>query len=81
MLTKRTNILFDEQLWAVLSAASKAEKSSIGALVRRAVADRYVKNDVLARRKEVFDHIVKIRPAPVRGKIDYKALINYGRKY
>lgn len=81
MLTKRTNILFDNELWAVLAAASKAEKASIGELVRRAVGDRYAKVDLLARRKAAFEHILKIRPAPARGKIDYKELINYGRKY
>jgi len=81
MLTRRTNILFDDTLWAILAAKSKSEKSSIGELVRRAVADTYGHKDVIARRKAVFDHIIRIRPAPVHGKIDYKELINYGRKY
>jgi len=81
MLSRRTNILFDNELWAVLLAQSKVEKSSVGELVRRAVVDKYSKKEVLARRKEAIAHILRIRPAPARGKIDYKELINYGRKY
>jgi hypothetical protein len=80
MLTRRTNILFDETQWAILAAESKAQKTSIGELVRHAVADTYGHKDLIARRKAIFDRIIKIRPAAVRGTIDYKELINYGRK-
>lgn len=80
MLSKRTNILFDDELWAVLLAQSKIENSSVGELVRRAVVDKYSKKEAIARRKEIFEQILRIRPAAARGKIDYKELINYGRK-
>lgn len=81
MLTKRTNILFNKELWAVLLAQSKEEKSSVGELVRRAVSDRYTQKDVIARRKDAFEQVLRIRPKEYHGKIDYKKLINYGRKY
>lgn len=64
MLTKRTNILFDEKLWEILTRLAQEKKTSVGDLVRKAV-----------------EAILRHRPTPVKGKIDYKALINAGRKY
>ncbi len=58
MLTKRTNILFDENLWKKLNTLAKKQKTSVGELTRRAVKEAYfsdedrVKED---RRKAVED--------------------------
>ena len=81
MLTKRTNILFDESLWRQLVKLSEAKKTSVGALIREAVEEKYQEKVDLERRRQVIENILKIRPKPVKGKIDYKALINAGRKY
>lgn len=81
MLTKRTNILFDQKTWLELQFLSKTLGKSIGELVREAVAEKYNKRQRDAQIKEAIDHIRKIRPAPSKTPIDYKALINHGRKY
>lgn len=80
MLTKRTNILFDEKLWKRLSDRAKRERTSVGKLVRMAVEKAYAKDQELEERRRAIDHIRKIRKH-FRGRIDYKELINYGRKY
>lgn len=80
MLHKRTNILFSNQLWSILLAQSKQEGTSIGGLVRRAVEKTYCASpDVLVKRQEAVAAIKKIRT--IQKNINYKELINYGRKY
>jgi len=81
VLTKRTNILFDEELWNLLNAVAKKENTSVGNVVRKAVRKTYFEDNVLKRRAEACKKILAIRPKPYPGKIDYKELINYGRKY
>lgn len=80
MLNKRTQILFDQDLWQKLVAISRAQKVSIGELVRGAVKEKYTRDLELAERNKVLEDIEKVRPAPFKGKIDYKELISYGRK-
>lgn len=81
MLTKRTNILFDEKLWKELSNRAKRERTSVGKLVRKAVEKAYVEveDEALKKRREAIDEIFRIRKR-VKG-INYKEYINYGRKY
>jgi predicted transcriptional regulator len=81
MLTKRTNILFKDDEWQKLSRLAKKKQTSAGQLVRNAVREVYFKNNKKERGiKEAFENIVKIRKVQ-KGTIDYKELINYGRKY
>lgn len=51
MLTKRTNILFDPDTWAMLTHLSRQKKATIGELVRHAIKVTYTKpspkNDLL----------------------------------
>ena len=79
MLTKRANILFEEKTWQELTRRAKKQKASVGELVRSAVEEKYPGERELEARKKALDHIRQIRPKPVKGKIDYKALINAGR--
>ena len=79
MLTKRTQILFDEELWKQLVKISVVKKTSIGQLIREAVEEKYQKKLKLSERKALLERIEKIRPH-FKGRIDYKELINYGRK-
>ncbi len=81
MLTKRTNILFDEKLWQEISKLAKKEKTSVGSIVRSAVKERIENEEILAKRRKAIDEIERIRPKPFKGKVDYKELINAGRKY
>lgn len=80
MLTKRTNILFSEELWKKLLQLAEAKKTSVGEFVRRAVEEKYTKEAEFEQTKQLLERIEKIRPKPFKGAIDYKALINYGRK-
>ena len=80
MLTKRTNILFDNDLWELLTSVAKKERSSVGEVVRRAVSKVYKTDNVIERKRQAFDTIKKIR-VKQKGVLDYKALINEGRKY
>ena len=80
MLNKRTNILFDQEMWTMLVSLAKEEDTSVGNLVRNAVAKNYMKKSKLLKRKQAIDEILKIRKI-IKGKINYKALIEDGRKY
>lgn len=79
MLTKRTNILFDENLWRFLKTEASRRKVSVGKLVREAVERAYVHEAELDERRKALDHILKIRKR-VKG-INYKEYINYGRRF
>ncbi len=79
MLTKRTNILFDERLWRLLTGRARREKTSVGKLVRLAVEKVYGHEEV-DQKNSAFEEILKIRKISKK-PIDYKALINYGRRY
>ena len=80
MLTKRTNILFDNDLWNLLTSVARREKSSVGEVVRRAVSKVYKDTDLDERKKDAFETIRKFR-VKQKGIVDYKSLINEGRKY
>ena len=80
MLTKRTNILFENELWDLLVAVAQREKSSVGEVVRKAVRKVYSEDEIIERRKKALETIKRIR-VKQKGVVDYKALINEGRKY
>jgi len=79
MLTKRTNILFEQQTWNQLVQLAKEKSTSVGELTRNAVQDVYFKNDQYETVAQAVASTKKVRKK--LKKIDYKALINYGRKY
>lgn len=80
MLVKRTNILFDDIRWKKLTELSKKKGESVGALVRAAVDGYYkLQDDKLKVIQEACSSIEKKRKK-FKGKIDYKSLIEYGRK-
>lgn len=81
MLNVRAQILFDETLWQTLHRLSKTKKTSISNLVRIAVKETYMKTEEMETRRKAIESILKHRPLPVKGRIDYKALVNYGRRY
>lgn len=80
MLDKRAHILFDNQLWTTLTTLAEARKTSVAKLVRDAVKKSYMKDIDLEERRRVIEEIERIRPH-FKGKLDYKAMINYGRRY
>ncbi len=77
----RTNIFFEDQTLRVLKTISRKNKVSVGKLVRTAVREKYVEKDPYEARKKAIEETLRIRPPVSKTPIDYKELINYGRKY
>ena len=61
MLIKRTQILFDKELWNTLVGISKRESISVGELVRRAVKEKYEADKLLQKRREAVKGILDFR--------------------
>jgi hypothetical protein len=80
LLTKRASILFDQDLWNLLVATAAKQKISVGDLVRTTMRKVHKDAVEIDQRKQVYEAILAIRKKQ-KGKVDYKALINYGRKY
>jgi len=85
MLTKRTNILFDQDTWDYLVGLAQNNDSSVGELIRTAVYKIYLdKEDHINQQKsEGVNQINQIR-ASIKHKFSTKELsvsIDYGRKY
>ncbi len=80
MLTKRTNILFDEKIFKYLILMARQNNTSIGELVRKAVIKVYIQenND---KKTEAFDKIINIRKTiKAINSAEIKELIDYGRR-
>lgn len=58
MLTKRTQILFDEQLWNTLVQIAKTKNTSVGQLVRSAAREKYEEDNLLQKRKKAVEKIL-----------------------
>ena len=80
MLTKRTNILFNDDLWDLLTSVARKERSSVGEVVRKAIIKVYAGDNFIERKNKAFEAIKKFRVKQKR-MVDYKTLINDGRKY
>lgn len=85
MLTKRTNILFDQKTWDMLISLAHEKKYSVGELVRRAVKEKYLNEEqiILKQRAEAIEQINSIRKQ-IKHKFtreEIKESIEYGRKY
>jgi len=82
MLTKRTNILFDEQIFKYLVALADKGKTSVGELVRKAVIKVYIKPQINYRRMTSFKNILRLKKGLGHTTAkEIKQSINYGRKY
>lgn len=82
MLTKRTNILFNEELFNYLVALANKNSTSVGDLVRKAVIKVYQKPFPNQKRIKAYNEIIRLKKG--LGKISFKEIkemINYGRKY
>lgn len=80
MLNKRTHILFDETLWKRLVYLAKRSNTSVGNLIRIAVEEHYNQKNTIEKIKQTCESIETHRKR-FKGAIDYKQLINYGRKH
>ena len=81
MLTKRTNILFEEELFRHLVALANKNSTSVGDLVRKAVIKAYPKK-INDKRLNAYNKILSLRRniKKISNK-EIKEFINYGRKY
>ena len=79
MLNRRVQVLFNKDLWNKIIHLAKAHKTSVGQIVRETMESRLAREKEFEQRKSVIESILKHRPKPFKGKIDYKALINAGR--
>ena len=79
MLNKRTNILFGEEMWSRLLACAQVYKTSVGELVRKAVDEVYPPMDKRSLIKNAVKNILTIRKSIK--PMNYRRLIDYGRKY
>ena len=78
MLTKRTNVLFDEDEYSRLVSIARAQKATVGHLIREAVRQTYVKNkkNVWAKTLSEIHKIMKgVKISPK----EWKEFINEGR--
>jgi len=78
MLTKRTNILFDQEMWTKLSFVAKQEQTSVGDLIRKAVIKIYIDRGRNSEKQQAIDTIMAVKPQ--KAKLNYHDLIYYGRK-
>jgi len=81
MLTKRTNILFEEELFQHLVSLATKNGTSVGDLVRKAVEKAYPKKQG-DKRLNAYNKIISLRKniKKISNK-EIKEFINYGRKY
>lgn len=84
MLTKRTNILFDEKLWETLTQLAQEKKTSVGKLVRKAVEETYATPIELEPRRKAVAKILqlkeKYRRTPKKKKESIVALVRRMRE-
>ena len=84
MLTRRTNVLFDEADYATLLFMSREKNKTIGELVRHAVKKTYKVKAKKGRIDKSLELAIKKSWEALKHPeipLDYKALIEYGRKY
>ena len=61
LLNKRTNILFDQQLWNQLMQIAKVKRTSVGELVRIAVRKEYAEDEKQERIEKAVENILAFR--------------------
>lgn len=81
MLTHRTNLLLEEMDYMTLSALSRQTGSTVGELIRAAIRKQYKRDDMIKNRKRILRSIERLSKQANTKGIDYRALINDGRKY
>lgn len=61
MLNKRAHILFDQQLWNRLIQAAEEKQTSVGQLVRKALEEKYQKENPFSKRENAIDKILMLK--------------------
>jgi predicted transcriptional regulator len=79
MLQIRTNILLDEKTHQKLKKLAKETNKSMGKLIREAVDGFYMEDE--AKRRQLIKEQIKKYRVHLKGKVNYKELIEHGRKH
>ena len=79
MLTKRTNILFDDELWNILVAEALKRNTSVGDLVRFATRKIYSdgRKVLIKKNKSILDFAGFIKPTKNTANIDIDNIRDY----
>ncbi len=83
-LSKRTHIMLDPSTFKWLKHQSSSRQVTIGSLVRTILEkEMQAEQDAIRQdRFAAFEEIARLRKKyPVKGPLDYKALVEEGRKY
>ncbi|MBI4999604.1 ribbon-helix-helix protein, CopG family [Candidatus Gottesmanbacteria bacterium] len=83
MLTKRTNLLLDEETYKNLLLLAKEKKVSLGEIIRQAINRVYKRESdaEMEKRSKVVASIMNLWEKTKGKKTDYRALIEYGRRF
>lgn len=81
MLNRRTNVLLNEVDYMALNQLANNRKKTMGELIREAIVSFYGFN----KEEDTIDNLLKkvhklARKINTKG-VNYKEMINYGRKY
>lgn len=79
MSNKRVNIIMDEKIWRRVHTQAKRTQQSASAIVRDAIENRWLSTVKNAKRQQAHRKILFSRQRSST-TIDYKGLINEGRK-
>lgn len=80
MLTKRTNILFEENIFKSLAFLAEKKGTSVGNLVRNAIAKVYFAQ-IHPKKADAYNQIITLRKNIKKiNSSDIKQFIEYGRK-
>lgn len=84
MLNKRAHVLLSNETWLYLENKAAKENVSINELIRRAIDKTYKMNEDIEkqRRKKLVEDIKAWRKiVGVSQGVDYKEMIEHGRRY
>jgi|APSaa5957512622_1039677.scaffolds.fasta_scaffold12531_4 hypothetical protein len=79
MLTKRAQILFEPETWQILQQVATAKNISTSELIRQTLEKTHKAGPASNKALQAHKTILKTRISSKN--IDYKALIEHGRKY
>ena len=80
MLDKRADILLKQDSWDLLNLIAKQKDLSVSELIRQAVYQTYLDQAQQKKTEQAFNNILALR-TETKGKINYRQLVEDGRKY
>lgn len=81
MLTKRTNVLFEEMDYAQLADLAKEKESTIGHLIREAVKKTYLSKKRVNKWAKILTRSKELTKGIKISSDEWREFINEGRKW